>query len=528
MLMIPDTHSANCKVFLNLFIKLISNTMKQKFTFFLAFLMALTWTSSYGQGKNVNVKHIEIEKENGVEFIDCTPIKKNGLIVTTQIDDKQKDATKWHDILTFMKYDTLLKKVKSVDVNCAREFRVSYFENMSNFYRVAMSTRGEYQVVLLDGETMKPSVFEGETGKRTEKLSQQAQGDYVYILGLMKDRPVVVSINVKTGAKELIQVSDLSLLRPNFLSFEVSDKQDEVYLFLKQKENKEYVLKFHVFANGKITKSYTITSEGEERFPTSAYASKMDDGSYLISGTYSLKDRKVNSTSVGVYLKKIENGKTIFSNYTNYSDMKRYLKSHMGEKTIRRVDRVKTKMEEKNKEVSMNYLMLPHRIIEKNGKYIFVAESYEPIYHYETTIGPKGERQTKRVFDGYAYSHYLLLKYNQDGVVEWDNGAPMHGPNLTKRLRRYLSVNMNDNTIDIIQPTYQKLYHTTFGENGEKVKEDEIEYVGDEETLKRVSDLDSDFWYDNTFVSTGLLKIKSDDKKKRNVYNIIKISFPKD
>jgi hypothetical protein len=29
-------------------------------------------------------------------------------------------------------------------------------------------------------------------------------------------------------------------------------------------------------------------------------------------------------------------------------------------------------------------------------------------------------------------------------------------------------------------------------------------------------------------VSTGLLKIKSDDKKKRNVYNIIKVSFPKD
>ena len=497
--------------------------MKKKFTFFLVFLMALTWTSMYGQGRNVDIKRIEIERENGVSFINCVPIKEKGLILTTKIDDKQKDATKWHDILTFMKYDTLLKKVKSVDVNCAREFRVSYFENMSNFYRVAMSMHGEYQVVCLDGETMKPSIIEGETGKKTEKLSQQAQGDYVYILGLMKDRPVVVSVNVKTGTKELIQVSDLSLLKPNFLSFEVSDKQDEVYLFLKQKENKEYVLKFHVFANGKLTQSYTITSE-DERFPTSAYVSKMDDGSYLISGTYSLKDRRVNFSSVGVYLKKIKDGKTIFSNYTNYTDMKRYLESYMGEKTIRRVDRVKTKMEQKNKEVAMNCLILPHNIKEKNGKYIFAGEGYEPIYHYESRIGSKGEMKQERVFDGYDFTHYLLLRYNQDGTVEWDNGAPMHIPYLTKKAYRHLSISVNDNSIDVVYPAFKKLYHTTFGENGEKVKEDEVEYVGDEETLKAVSNLGSVLWYGNTFVSSGFMTVKSD--KKRNVYNIIKATFP--
>ena len=133
----------------------------------------------------------------------------------------------------------------------------------------------------------------------------------------------------------------------------------------------------------------------------------------------------------------------------------------------------------------------------------------------------------ERVFDGFAYSHYFLIEFDKKGVVEWSNAAPLKVVKTWfPSLCHHLSISKDTKSLDIVYPSFGMLNHISYGYNGEELNKENIPYVGDEQKLKRYYDLQSQYWYGNNFVSSGYLKIKDDDGK-RKIYSINKISFDK-
>ncbi|MBR5373164.1 MAG: hypothetical protein IK131_00650 [Paludibacteraceae bacterium] len=506
--------------------------MKKKVFVILTSLMACAWTAVYAQGRELDVKRIEIEKESSITFLSCDPIGKKGLVLTTKEKDKQKGAKKDHDMLTFSKYDTLLNKVQDIDVNFQEDGEVRQSTAGGNLYRVAMTRKGQYEFLFLDGENMQPKLFNGEIGKKTNMIYNRVVGDYLYIAGEQSDLPFVYSINARTGEKNMINIPVTNKRRYVFMSFEADEDHNEAHLFIKEKEKEGYVIKLYVFSNGKMDKNYTFAPDAEDKFPATAFASKMDDGSYIISGTYSDKDIKSTDRSIGIFLKKIENGKTIFSTYTNYLDLTNFT-SYMTKRRQERVERKKERKAEKNEEYTINYNMIPNKVIEDNGKYLLVGEAYYPTYimeSYTVMVGTGNggmvpRTQWRMVFDGFAYTHYFVIEFDSKGAMGWSNAAPIE---VQKSWipHRHLSVSKDTKSLDIIYPSFGKMNHVAYGNGGEELNKEEIQYVDDDQKLKRYSGLDTRFWYGNTFLSSGQLKIKDDDGRRR-IYSINKITFGK-
>lgn len=509
--------------------------MKKIFAVILVLLMSSTWTSLSAQSRKVQIKRTEIENEKDVDIQRCDPIGKGGMLLTLKSDEKQKRLENNKEIITFCKYDTALKMVKTADVLCAEQ-RIrpenDYFTDGSNLFRACMFRRGDYELLYLDGETLTPTFFQGDIDRRSDVKARRAAGGYAYIMGIADKLPYVLCINVKTGEKNVIEVPVEDKRSSVYVSFETADNVEESYLFLKERVNKEYVLKFYVISKNKIVQNYTITSEGDGKIPSTVYACKTDDGSYIISGTYSIEGSKAKNASTkiasGVFVKKIKNGATVFSNYTNFHDIRNYLEC-FSDRYQKRVEKGKEKKAKKGEELNVNYLMLPHKIIIDNDKYILLGESYYEKTHMEarTEIGMDGKAKTTwhRVFDGYAFTHFFIIEYDQHGNVIWSNAAPFSAP-LSKKLSRHISISKEANSIDLVYPEYGKMNYITFGLDGELTKRDEMPYVDEGERLKTAELLDTDYWYENNFLITGLLKIKSDDGKRR-VFSVNKLTFKK-
>lgn len=498
---------------------------------FIAILSLAFAGSSYAQERTADIKRIEIESESSVTHLSCNSIGEKGLILITKDKDKQKSAEKDYQILTFTQYDTLLNKGKSVDVSCSNRTAGGEISEDGFIYWLTHTKKGQYDVLLFDGKTMQSKTItvemEGKMGITNEKLV----GDYLYCYGSQDGNSIVYIINIKTGEKNIVTLPVTNKKKHLCISFESDEKNKEVQAFIKDKEETGYVLKLFTFSNGNLDKKYVIANDEDGKYIESVFASKMDDASYIISGTYSDKER--GSSTIGIFLKKIDNGKTVFSTYTNYLDITNFT-SYMSKRKQERVEKKKEKKAEKNKEYTIKYNILPYKVIEENNKYLLVGEAYFPTYTMRpyTEMVPTGnggmtsKTRWERVFDGFDYSHYFLIEFDKKGVVEWSNAAPMAVVKDYILVHRHLSISKDTKSLDIVYPSFGMLNHISYGYNGEELNKENIPYVGDEQKLKRYYDLQSQYWYGNNFVSSGYLKIKDDDGK-RKIYSINKISFDK-
>lgn len=514
----------------NDYFNLITISMKK---FYIAVLtLTASFCTPYAIGRTADVKRIEIEKESSTTYLSCDPVGENGLILTTREKENQKSAEKNYEILTFIKYDTLLNKVQSVNAACLEDGKIIQSAAGDNIYRIALKKNGEYEILLLNGENMQTKTFSGETAKKMNIAYHRLIGDYLYIVGEQKGNTLVYCIDIKTGNRNMIEIPVNKKKRPVIMSFEMNETYNEAYLFTKEKEEKGYVIKLYVLSKGSLTNSYTFAPDEEGKYPATAFASKMDDGSYIISGTYSDKDSKHTHQSIGIFLKKIENGNTVFSTYTNYLDLKNFT-SYMSERKQKRVEKKKGKKAEEGEEYTIDYNMLPYEVIEDNGKYLLVGEAFYATYTIEfyqvmVTVGKAGmvpQTHARSRFDGFAYTHYFVLEFDKSGTIGWSNAAPVEVAK-TWTLQRHLTISKDSKSLDIIYPSFDKMNHISYGNNGEELNKEEISYVGEEKELKKYYDLETQYWYGSKFVSAGLLKVK-DDEGKRRIYSINKISFGK-
>lgn len=503
--------------------------------------MALATTPLYMQAENVDIKRIEIEKDKSVEVEYCYGIGEQGLILTTKEDDKQNGTAKGYDRYTFTKYDTLLNKISSVDAEVnpgssrliGSTYRYSNsFAKDNNLYYINEEKSGDYEILVVDGKSMKTKALSGNIGKKSDVRYCRVMGDYVYMVGSLKDLPFVYTVDLKTGAGKMINIPVSNKKHYSFVSFEEDDEQNEVHLFIKERQDKKYVMKFHVFTDGNYTNEITLTPDEEGKCPATAFATKMEDGSYIISGTYSKHDDELLTNTIGVFFKKVENENTVYSTYVNYLDLNNFT-SYMPERKQKKIEKKKAKKEEKGDEYTINYNMLPYRVIKENDKYLLVGEAYYPTYVMKshTILVSNGNGGTTpqtiyhQEFDGYAYSHYFVVEFDQQGKMEWSNSAPLH---ILKSWipRRHLSLNKDAEALEVFFPSFGHMHHISYNFNGDELKKEEVAYVDDDVTLKRYAGLSTGYWYKGTFLSTGYLKVKDDDGK-RKIYSINRIKYGK-
>ena len=474
----------------------------------------------------IQTKRIEFpEKE--INKYGCITFEQDGLLIKTENDNKQE--SKKVKVITYEKYDTTLQKVASIDVSLpAKHMAYEVFTNETMQYDMMYKKSGEYTISALSVKDMHTKTIQGKMPKNTSVSYLRAVGDYVYILGVTKDLPMLLCQNIQTGETSFGKIIPLNKRNFEIISFEINEDTQEVYLFTKDIAKNEKIVKFYVYKDGKKTNEMLLKSTDEDKYIVSAFASHLKDGSYLISGTYGNNSNKRSVTSTGIFImNKGINGETKFLKYINYLDIKNFT-SYLSERKQEKIEKKAEKKAAQNKEYEINYLMTPHNIIEQNGEYVLVGEAFYPTYEQrcEYYTGANGTQTMRcyQVFDGYQYTHYFMLGFDNQGQTLWSNSAPLGIIEKPFQVVHYLSINQNNPFVQIIYSTWNSIILHNY-KAGEEVSNNTILFTEEnEKLLNSISRTSS--WYKDTFISYGRQKIKDkEEHEKREIFFIEKIQI---
>jgi hypothetical protein len=294
-------------------------------------------------------------------------------------------------------------------------------------------------------------------------------------------------------------------------------------------------------AKGSKLGSMELVTQNKKRKLNTAKLLSLGDTTEIIIGSYNNKvngyganaaNNAFKEASSGIFFTKVSGGQQQFIRFYNFADLKSFTSSFTTNKALRQKKK-EIRMKARGKEISYDIQMLLHDIIVHNGQYIFIAETYQPEYHNVsyTTYDYYGRPNTSTyaVFDGYRYSNAIIMSFDKEGNLLWDNSFAMND---------VLSMNLVERVEVLFSGEDMILTYSNSGEIASKIIRGSQVVEGNTTTPiqtnykndKLLSDYNSDmvYWYDDYFISYGYQRIKNDQnnsKSKRTVFYFNKIGF---
>lgn len=476
--------------------------------------------------QKANVQRYEFQ-ENNNEYVQCIPFGTDGFLLHSQFDEKQ--TVKKQTVFTFTKYDTTCTKLNSADIIVpSRKSAYLDYRNNENYYFLSYQTSGTYSVSIVSAKTLTTSTIQGKFPKNTIIQAFRAVGDYVYILGKTKELPMLLIQNTKTNEISFGKIIPLTKRNFSIMSFEINEETNEVYIFTKDALKNDRLVKMYIYKDGAKIHESLLKSTQADKYIVSASASRLEDGSCLISGTYG-NTAKNNDISVGLFItKKNLDGSIAFTKYINYLDINNFT-SYLPDKRQEKIEKKQERRTAQDKKLELNYLMTPHKIIEQNGEFILVGESYYPTYREECEYQPSPNGQMEMfcfpVFDGYQYTHFFALAFNEKGDLLWSNAAPMDIDYKPYSVVHFLAINSKQDYIQTMYSSWDKIFINIFHANGTNTNQ-EISFVDDSEKMLHSTSRNR-YWYDNVFISYGNQGIKDkEEHEKRQFFYFEKVTIP--
>lgn len=291
------------------------------------------------------------------------------------------------------------------------------------------------------------------------------------------------------------------------------------YFFIKNISGKNSSLYLqNIKSSGVRSKNISITpiSKKHQLLTGKFYVSTT--GKKMVIGTYG---KGKNTGAQGLYFSGMDNGKQSFIEYYSFTKFKKffnYLSINQRERIINKIENKK----KSGKDLSLDYQLLIHDIVESNNTYKIVSEAYFPVYRTEfRTIWVYGRPVTQayNVFDGWRYSHAIVACFNSEGKMMWDDWMPILNTT-SYYLDEKVKINCNDNITSLVLYQDNKFIIKNIDENNIDKNLDILpENISSNEKLDFSS---IEFWYgDYAILITTNRQVNDNDGE--NVYNKIKI-----
>jgi hypothetical protein len=250
------------------------------------------------------------------------------------------------------------------------------------------------------------------------------------------------------------------------------------------------------------------------------------DGTVIVSGTFNVRN---SDYSKGIFYTEINPDVKPVIQYHNFTDLENFFK-YMKPARETRVKRKIELRKQKGKRVHKTYYFLPHEVLPHDGEYLLVGEVYYPRYYYLNTLGYAG--RANRIFDGYRYTHAVIIAFNDRGELSWDNSLEINDIK-TFSLIQYVKVATKDEDLGLIylyenKLRSKKIYQARVLE-GKSLTElsQNTNYA-----MMKEKDIESSFleyWYQPYFLAYGIQYVNSSSSSRvnpeRKVLFINKLKF---
>jgi hypothetical protein len=265
----------------------------------------------------------------------------------------------------------------------------------------------------------------------------------------------------------------------------------------------------------------TILQPDEDKHLLFGRSIKLPDGRQLVAGIYG----RFTEYSRGVFVALVEVGGSYSIKYYNFAELKNFF-SYM---RARQQQRVKERIERKTikgKKIKFNYRLLVHDLIDYNNEFLLVGEAFYPHYVYPKNYNPQA--RPERIFDGYKYTHAVVIAFRKDAALAWDNSFEINDLK-TYQLQQFVRVQPENDKI-LLMYLFDNVIRTKIilndqvleGKAGETIKSGSMgeELDREEENTEKL-----DAWYGKYFFASGTQSLKGRRGGYRQVFFIHKITY---
>lgn len=495
-----------------------------------AFLACLSFTAATAQVLQTARYELPVEGSRGE--LEIIPAGKNGLFVyelfrgarSEQVHLIKLDTAfreQWRGFLEFERNYLLMGK-RSFQGTLYLLFRYrDYSRNDFTLYRVNEDD-GSYRVEVIRGFIpFAPSEFHA-----TERA--------VLIGGYFNRVPVVLHYALGSRKSKVLpglfnEAGELNQIKI------YGDGSFDVLVSARNYARQRTIWIKNYDPDGHLLRNMALKPE-ENKHLIFGRAIKTEQAMQLVAGVYGTRSADF---SRGMFIASIDPSGMERIRYYNFGDLENFFKYMKA----RREQRVKSRIERKKikgKRIRFNYRFLVHELIPYKNNYILLGEAFYPKYvsdnrgyggFFTPYIPPGTIIHNGRIFDGYHYTHAVVMCFSSDGNLIWDNSFEINDVR-TFSLEQFVKIEADADKIALLYMFDNEIRTKII--KGDKVLEGKT--VDPISTLKkgelvRSDRTDSgklDYWYDGNLFAYGVQNIVDNSNgrgMKRRVFYINKVEY---
>jgi hypothetical protein len=260
----------------------------------------------------------------------------------------------------------------------------------------------------------------------------------------------------------------------------------------------------------------------------------------VVAGVYG---NRQSEFSKGIFMASIDPIGNDILQYYGYGDLQNFFKYMRA----RREQRVKDRIERrkiKGRKLRFTYRFVVHELVPYKDQYIMLGEAFYPRYVYPDRTGyggffnntysrsPRSFYQNGRVFDGFYYTHAVVIGFDQNGKLLWDNSFEINDVR-TFDLEQFVKLDVRKDHITLLYLYDQKIRTKIINDNevieGKANAPIQLRFDTDVAGKGSTESTKLDYWYDHKFLASGIQTISySMDGMhlKRRVFFVNKVSHP--
>jgi hypothetical protein len=288
-------------------------------------------------------------------------------------------------------------------------------------------------------------------------------------------------------------------------------------------------------AQGGLIRNFSLDAE-ESKHLIFGRAVKTGNDMQLVAGVYGTRSAEF---SRGIFVSSVDPSGLQRTRYYNFGDLEnffKYMKAKREQRIKSRIERKKIK----GKKIKFNYRFLVHEIIPYKNQYILLGEAFYPRYtsidrsygtFFTPFASPGAVIQNGRIFDGYYYTHAVVMCFDAHGNLLWDNSFEINDVK-TFTLEQFVKLEMHDDRI-VLFYLYDNEIRTKIIK-GDQVLEgkasDPVRTLNSTDYVKKefAQKNKLEYWYNDYLYAYGVQEIVNQSQKalgKRTVFYINKITY---
>lgn len=493
-------------------------------TIVLLFCLLTLSVSSFGQVSQ------EIRKEFDLKETDATSVLtlgENGLM--TYGTEKVRGGA---DMFQVNLFDNDLELQKTISAETQR--KSSYFKIATNmnkdmvyFYEQDRSKNILINILDVKNQSIDMNAFKLEEVFYPSTMTE-LNGQLVFS-GTSNKKPAILWINPKTGEQALTLLPGTNKKR-SLESIARDQGGNSISIMYRDgRDMKTSTLFLTVFkTDGSLTEPIELDRDMNYSI-IDGNVTWLNETDFVLSGTYGTRN---NYYASGMYVSKWTNGKQDFITYHSFTDFENFY-AYLSPKRQEKIEKKVEKKKNKGKENIIKTLITMHPAAILDNGYAVVGEVYFPTYRTETRTTYVNGRPTTtyvQVFDGYQYSHAVVMGVSFEGALEYDHCFPMwlsYKPYIPQRNLRLVQ---NGETLKMILFDRNVFKATTIDGSNIETTESAV-LTTDVEGDSRINTYgsNSQYWFDNFYITYCFQRIinknNDDVDRKRNVFVMTKVSY---